>query len=477
MEFEPVIGLEIHVQLATQSKIFCRCSTEYGAPANKNTCPVCMGLPGVLPVLNKSVLEFAVRLGLATHCAIRLDSQFARKNYFYPDLPKAYQISQFDRPICENGWLDIAVNGSAKRIRIMRIHMEEDAGKLLHDEGNGSNSYVDLNRAGVPLLEIVSEPDIRSPVEAKAYMEKIHSLVTYLRISDGDMEKGNLRCDANVSIRLKGQQELGTRTETKNINSFRFVQQALDFEIERQIGEVLDGHEITQETRQWDADKKMTYSMRNKEEAHDYRYFPDPDLPVIHISQAWIDNIAQKLPELPDAKQKRFVAKYQLRDEDARRLVVNRPIADFYEAVVAENTDAKLAFSWVMMEMGRVMNETKTGIDEIGISPQRLAELIRMISENSINGKIAKTVFEEMLDNHQFPRTIVDSKGLKQISDSSALERLVLETIDKYPAQVQQYRNGKQKVFGFFIGQIMKATKGQANPQIVNELLKASLDG
>ncbi len=477
MEFEPVIGLEIHVQLATQSKIFCRCSTEYGAPANKNTCPVCMGLPGVLPVLNKSVLEFAVRLGLATHCAIRLDSQFARKNYFYPDLPKAYQISQFDRPICENGWLDIAVNGSAKRIRIMRIHMEEDAGKLLHDEGSGSNSYVDLNRAGVPLLEIVSEPDIRSPVEAKAYMEKIHSLVTYLRISDGDMEKGNLRCDANVSIRLKGQQELGTRTETKNINSFRFVQQALDFEIERQIGEVLDGHEITQETRQWDADKKVTYGMRNKEEAHDYRYFPDPDLPVIRISQAWVDHIAQKLPELPDAKQKRFVAKYQLRDEDARRLVVNRAIADFYEAVVAESTDARLAFSWVMMEMGRVMNETKTGIDEIGISPQRLAELIRMISDNSISGKIAKTVFEEMLENHQSPRTIVDSKGLKQISDSSALERLVLETIDKNPAQVQQYRNGKQKVFGFFIGQIMKATKGQANPQIVNELLKASLDG
>ena len=276
MEFEPVIGLEIHAQLATESKIFCRCSTEYGVSANKNTCPVCMGLPGVLPVLNKKVLEFAVRLGLVTHCAIRLDSQFARKNYFYPDLPKAYQISQFDRPICENGWLDVEVDGRAKRIGITRIHMEEDAGKLLHEEGNGSSSYVDLNRAGVPLLEIVSEPDIRSPQEAKAYMEKIHALVTYLQISYGDMEKGNLRCDANVSIRPKGQQSFGTRTETKNINSFRFVQQAIDYEIERQTGEILDGHEITQETRQWDAGKKVTYSMRSKEEAHDYRYFPIP---------------------------------------------------------------------------------------------------------------------------------------------------------------------------------------------------------
>ncbi len=477
MEFEPVIGLEIHAQLATESKIFCRCSTEYGVSANKNTCPVCMGLPGVLPVLNKKVLEFAVRLGLVTHCAIRLDSQFARKNYFYPDLPKAYQISQFDRPICENGWLDVEVDGRAKRIGITRIHMEEDAGKLLHEEGNGSSSYVDLNRAGVPLLEIVSEPDLRSPQEAKAYMEKIHALVTYLQISDGDMEKGNLRCDANVSIRPKGQQSFGTRTETKNINSFRFVQQAIDYEIERQTGEILDGHEITQETRQWDAGKKVTYSMRSKEEAHDYRYFPDPDLPIVHISRAWIDNIALQLPELADAKQKRFVADYQLREEDAKRLVADRAVADYYEAVMADNTHAKLAFSWVMMELGRVMNETKTGIDEIGIPPRQLAELIKMIADNSISGKIAKKVFEEMLCRDQSPRAIVEAKGLKQISDSGALENLVVETIRKNPVQAQQYRDGKTKVFGFFVGQIMKSSKEQANPRIVNQILKEKLDG
>ena len=477
MEFEPVIGLEIHTQLATNSKIFCRCSTKYGAAANKNTCPVCMGLPGVLPVLNKKVLEFAVRLGLATHCTIRFDSQFARKNYFYPDLPKAYQISQFDRPICENGWLDIEVNGHCKRIGITRIHMEEDAGKLLHEEGNGSSSYVDLNRAGVPLLEIVSEPDLRSAEEAKAYMEKIHSLVTYLQISDGDMEKGNLRCDANVSIRLRGQQSFGTRTETKNINSFRFVQQAIDYEIGRQTEEILDGHKIIQETRQWDAEKKVTYSMRSKEEAHDYRYFPDPDLPIVHFSQKWVDNIALQLPELPDAKQKRLVADYQLKEEDAKRLVTDRAVADYFEEVVADNTDSKLAFSWVIMELGRVMNESKSGIDEIGIPPHQLAELIRMISNNVISGKIAKTVFEEMLSSHRSPQVIVDAKGLKQISDSNALEILVVETINKNPAQFQQFRDGKIKVFGFFVGQIMKATNGQANPQIVNQLLKEKLDG
>ncbi|MBF0278900.1 MAG: Asp-tRNA(Asn)/Glu-tRNA(Gln) amidotransferase subunit GatB [SAR324 cluster bacterium] len=476
MKFEPVIGLEIHTQLATASKIFCRCSTQYGALPNSNTCPVCLGLPGVLPVLNKKVLEFAVRLGLATHCTIRLDSQFSRKNYFYPDLPKAYQISQFDRPICENGWLDIEVGGKTKRIGITRIHMEEDAGKLIHDEEGGDSSYVDLNRAGVPLLEIVSEPDFRSAEEAKAYMEKIHSLVTYLEISDGDMEKGNLRCDANVSIRLSGEEKFGTRTETKNINSFRFVQQAIAYEIERQTEEVLDGREITQETRLWNADKKVTYSMRSKEEAHDYRYFPDPDLPVAHLSQQWVDSIQAQLPELPDAKQQRFVVDYGLRHEDAGRLVSDRAVADYYEEVLTAESDPKLAFNWVAVELGRVVNETKKSIREIGVPPLQLSQLIGMIADGSISGKIAKTVFEEMLRSGEAPRQIVEAKGLRQVSDPGALDKIAEEIIAKNPDQVQQYREGKSKVFGFFVGQVMKASKGQANPQIVNQLLKEKLD-
>ncbi len=476
MEFEPVIGLEIHTQLATASKIFCRCSTQYGAAPNANTCPVCLGLPGVLPVLNKKVLEFAVRLGLATHCTIRLDSQFSRKNYFYPDLPKAYQISQFDRPICENGWLDIESGGETKRIGITRIHLEEDAGKLVHDEGGGDSSYVDLNRAGVPLLEIVSEPDFRTAEDAKAYMEKIHSIVTYLEISDGDMEKGNLRCDANVSIRPVGQEEFGTRTETKNINSFRFVQQAIAYEIERQTDQVLDGHEITQETRLWNADKKVTYSMRSKEEAHDYRYFPDPDLPVAHLSQEWVEAIQAQLPELPDAKQQRFISDYGLRSEDAERLVADQAVADYFEEVVAGKSDPKLAFNWVAVELGRVMNETKKNIREIGIAPDQLSLLIGMIADHSISGKIAKTVFEEMLESGQSPQVIVESKGLKQISDEGALEKMVAEIMANNPAQVQQYREGKHQVFGFFVGQAMKASKDQANPQIVTQLLKEKLD-
>ncbi|MBF0287381.1 MAG: Asp-tRNA(Asn)/Glu-tRNA(Gln) amidotransferase subunit GatB [SAR324 cluster bacterium] len=476
MEFEPVIGLEIHAQMATQSKIFCNCSTEFGKPPNANTCPVCLGLPGVLPVLNKQVLEFAVRLGLATNCTIRLDSQFARKNYFYPDLPKAYQISQFDRPICENGWLNVDVNGQTKKIGITRIHMEEDAGKLIHGDGDDDCSYVDLNRAGVPLLEIVSEPDIRTPEEAKAYMEKIHSIVCYLGVSDGDMEKGNLRCDANVSLRLAGQEEFGTRTETKNLNSFRFIQQAIVYEIARQKEELLDGHEIVQETRLWDSDKKITYSMRSKEEAHDYRYFPDPDLPVAHITQGWVDSIAETLPELPDAKRQRFINQYGLRLEDASVLVAEQSIADYYEDVAAHQVNPKTVYNWVIMEMGRVMNETRKRIGELGISTNHLAELIGLIEDNSISGKIAKAVFEEMLKNNQSPHVIVEAKGLKQISDEGALGQQIDEILESNPAQVEQYRAGKTKVIGFFVGQIMKATKGQAHPQIVNQLLKQKLD-
>jgi len=472
MDFETVIGLEVHAQLATESKLMCRCSTEYGKEPNSNTCPVCLGLPGALPTINEKAVRYAIMLGLATNCTIRRDSQFARKNYFYPDLPKAYQTSQFDRPICENGWIDIEVKGEQKRIGITRIHMEEDAGKLVHDGEDPNASYVDLNRASVPLVEIVSEPDMRNADEAKAYMEKIHSIVTYLEICDGNMEKGNLRCDANVSIRPWKQEEFGTRSETKNLNSFRNVHASILYEVGRQTDLILDGESVLQETRLWDANKKESRSLRTKETSDDYRYFPCPDLPVIKIEESTINDLQKDLPELPDAKRDRFEKTYGLSHYDASVLVAEKPVANYYEEVVKAGSNAKLAANWITGDMAKMMNEYKTSIQDCKITAQSLTSLIQLIENGTISGKIAKTVFEEMFTQGTNPESIIESKGLKQVSDTSELQQICSKILDDNPDQVASYKGGRTKIFGFFVGQAMKVTKGKGNPQILNQIFK-----
>jgi aspartyl-tRNA(Asn)/glutamyl-tRNA(Gln) amidotransferase subunit B len=475
MEFETVIGLEVHAQLTTESKIFCGCSTAFGSPPNTHTCPVCLGMPGVLPVLNKKVVEYAIKLAMATDCKINTFNQFARKNYFYPDLPKGYQISQFDLPIAEHGWIEIEVAEQVKKIGITRIHMEEDAGKLVHDERE-PQSYVDLNRTGTPLLEIVSEPDIRSPEEATAYLKKLHAIVRYLDVCDGNMQEGSFRCDANISLRPVGQEELGTRTELKNMNSFRNVQKALEYEVRRQRDVLLDGGKIVQQTLLWDADRNVTNSMRSKEEAHDYRYFPDPDLVPVVIDNAWIDQVKSTMPELPDQRKARFVADLELPEYDAEVITSSRELAAYFERALEDFPNAKKLSNWIMTELMRLLKgEEGIDINQCRVGPKSLATLLNMVEKGTISGKIAKAVFEEMVETGKDAEAIVKEKGLVQMSDEGELLQIVQEIVAANPGQVEQFKAGKTKVMGFFVGQLMKRTQGKANPALANELFSKEL--
>jgi len=475
IKYEVVVGLEVHAQLKTASKIFCGCSTKFGAAPNTQTCPICLGMPGVLPVLNRRVLEMAVKAGLALHCQIAPFSRFARKNYFYPDLPKGYQISQYELPLCEHGFLEVAVNDRIKRIGIRRIHMEEDAGKNLH-EGLEAASHVDLNRAGVPLLEIVSEPDIRSVDEAVAYLRALRDILIYLDVCDGNMEEGSLRCEPNLSLRPVGQKEFGTRVELKNINSFRFVQKAMEYELRRQEKVLREGGRVVQETRLWNTEKEITVLMRGKEEAHDYRYFPEPDLVPLIIPQELIEEVRKTLPELPDAKRDRFVREYGIPVYDAEVLTTSKDLAHYFEACVEAYPQPKTASNWIMTELLRELKNSGHEIVDCPIPPARLAGLLKMIDIGTISGKIAKTVFEEMYRTGRPAEEIVKEKGLVQISDEGALEALIDQVLQSHPTERESYRQGKNQLLGFFVGQVMKRSGGKANPGKVNELLKKKLE-
>jgi aspartyl-tRNA(Asn)/glutamyl-tRNA(Gln) amidotransferase subunit B len=479
MEYEPVIGLEIHAQLLTQSKIFCGCSTSFGEEPNTLTCPVCTGQPGSLPVVNRRAVEFAIKLGLATSCRIAPYSLFARKNYFYPDLPKGYQISMYEYPLAEDGFIEIISEGKRKRVEIIRIHMEEDAGKLKHGETpeTESFSYVDFNRTGVPLAEIVSGPDIRSPQEAGDYLRKLRSIVQYLEISSGNMEEGSFRCDANVSVRPRGRREFGTRTELKNMNSFRHVEKALEYEIKRQIAILEDGEEVVQETRLWDVNQAVTVSMRGKEEAHDYRYFPDPDLVPLKVEERWVEEIRQGLPELPDDKKERFVKDYGIPEYDAEILTSTKAMANYYEECVRLFPEAKTVSNWMMGDLLRELKRDEREIDQCPVNPQHLAEMLSMVREGRISGKIAKDVFEEMYRTGERPGKIVKDKGWIQIVDEAEIEKAIGVVVEANSKQVEDYQKGKDKLFSFFVGEVMKHTQGKANPKLVNELLRKKLKG
>ena len=478
MKYEAVIGLEIHCELKTKTKIFCGCATGFGAEQNTHVCPVCLGLPGVLPTVNKRVVEFGIKAGLATNCTINKYSKFDRKNYYYPDLPKNWQTSQYDLPIAEHGWVDIDVDGEKKRIRLTRIHMEEDAGKLVHSGTtikDSATSNVDYNRTGVPLLEIVSEPDLRSAEEARAYMEKIKAIMEYIDVSNCRMEEGNLRADINVSLRPSGTEELGTRTEMKNINSFKNLEDAINYEIERQQEVLEDGGHIVQETRTFDPARGITLSMRSKENAHDYRYMPEPDLPPIVTSEETIEKYRSELPELPDARRARLEKEYGLSDYDAGIITSSRAMAEYFDAVVATGADPKLAANWIMGDLAKNLNEDGIDITKSPVSAERLGKMIGLIMKDTISGKIAKKVFKEMWTNEDDPEKIVKDKGLVQITDTGAIEAAVDAAIAANPKAVAEYKGGKKKAIGALVGQVMKATRGKANPQMVNKMLAEKL--
>lgn len=474
MQYEAVIGLEVHAQLSTESKIFCSCSTKFGAEPNSQVCPICLGMPGVLPVLNKKALEYAIMAAIATNCTVHNKSRFDRKNYFYPDLPKGYQITQYEQPICTNGYLDIDLDGKTKKIRITRIHMEEDAGKLIHEDSE-HYSYVDLNRTGVPLIEIVSEPDMSNAQQAVAYMKKLRSILTFIGVCDGNMEEGSLRCDANISVRPVGSKKLGTKAEIKNVNSFRFVQKAIEYEIERQISVLENGGEIVQETRLFDSSKNVTFSMRSKEEAHDYRYFPDPDLLPVILQDNTINSLRESLPELPHSRYKRFMKDHDLPQSSALILTSTKPLADYFEDSLEFCTDPKIVANWIINEVLREIGD-EDEIDNFQIRPIEISKLLELVQKGSISGKIAKDVFSQMIETKKSAEQIVKEKGLEQISDEGQLESLVSSLVEKHPDEVKRFREGDKKLLGFFVGQVMKETKGKANPKLINELLRKHLD-
>jgi len=476
-KYETVIGLEVHVQLLTNSKIFCGCSTHFGDPPNTNVCPVCLGLPGTLPVLNRRAVELAMRASLALNCTVHEHSRFARKNYFYPDLPKGYQISQFELPLATNGWIEIEHAGAKKRIGITRLHLEEDAAKNLHEgfSESATKAYIDYNRCGTPLSEIVSKPDMRAPEEAYAYLTTLRQTLLYTAISDCNMEEGSLRCDANVSVRLRGAKEFGTKVEVKNLNSFRYLQKALEFEVERHIGVLESGGRIGQETRLWNQNESCTVSMRSKEKAHDYRYFPEPDLLPVHVSSAWREEVLRALPELPEAKRTRFITAHALSPYDAGVLTATQALADYFEAVIKAGAPAKTAANWIQTELLRRLNDSGKEIEASPVTPAALAELLKLVESGQITGSIGKKVFPTMFESGRGAAEIVAAEGLAQINDTSALEKAAREVIEKNPANVAKFKSGNEGVFQFFVGQVMRATRGQANAQAVNDILRKLL--